>query len=195
MKLCLGQDSVRGIGYNKNWFWLIVQCPFAFQAACLLPLLEIVHALIKKFRKKNVFVCDYIFAIKVYQSQLYTMYNNPNISFISNSFEEFTSLVARTHVISWQWISLMKNMGEPLMEYIIPRFDKHTFYATYTSLDWGLVCPINQTIFKQDAKFACTNIYCSPFYFSIFLVWICYHDFMIYAITLSICLMLWFHFW
>ncbi len=32
-----------------------------FKLACLLPLLEIVHALIKTFQKQHVFVCDYIF--------------------------------------------------------------------------------------------------------------------------------------
>jgi hypothetical protein len=33
--------------------------------SCLLPMLEIVHALIKFAQKKDVFVCDYVVAIKI----------------------------------------------------------------------------------------------------------------------------------
>ncbi len=63
----------------------------------------------------------------------------------------------------------MTNMNEPFMEYLSFYFDKHTFNATYTSSNSRIVCPINWNIFNfilHNAKFACTSIFCSPFYSS-----------------------------
>jgi hypothetical protein len=60
MKLCLGQDSVE-LAIIKTDFDSLFNVHLLFKLACLLPLLEIVHTLIKTFQKQHVFVCDYIF--------------------------------------------------------------------------------------------------------------------------------------
>jgi hypothetical protein len=55
------------------------------------------------------------------------------------------------------------------MEYVAFYFDKHTFYATYTSSNSRIVCPTTWNIFNfilHDANFACSSILCSPFYSS-----------------------------
>jgi hypothetical protein len=48
---------------------------------CVLPMLESINALMKFVQTKDVFVCDYIAAIKIYQTNLYKMYNDPTTSF------------------------------------------------------------------------------------------------------------------
>ncbi len=60
--------------------------------------------------------------------------------------------------------------GGATMEYLTLHFDRHAFYAIYTSLNWRLVCLINQNICKLEAKFACTNICCSILYFLFFVL-------------------------
>jgi hypothetical protein len=42
--------------------------------ACIFPLLEFVHALIKFAQYRNVFVCDLVATIKVCQGDVYNMY-------------------------------------------------------------------------------------------------------------------------
>jgi hypothetical protein len=67
MKLCLGQDKVE-LHVIKTNFDSLFDVHLLFKLTCLLPLHEIIHALIKIIQKQDVFVCDYILAIKVCQS-------------------------------------------------------------------------------------------------------------------------------
>lgn len=176
---------------------MILDIHLIINLACLLPLLEIVHVLIKISQRGVAFVCDYIIVVKVCQSQLHYLYNNVETTFIFYSFKEFKELVAYTHGL--QWISPMINMEESLMEYLVFSFYKHTFYVIYTSLDSRIACPINWNILKlilhDIAKFVCIGIFYSP---SFILLWILdmlqwFYD--LYAMSLSIYLMMWFHFW
>ncbi len=56
---------------------------------CLMLLNEIVHALIKFFQKRNVFVCSYVATIKVCKSQLYSLFNDPNTCYVFDVFKDF----------------------------------------------------------------------------------------------------------
>ncbi len=48
---------------------------------CIFPMLEFVNALMKFVHAKNVFVCDYIVVVKIYQVGPYKMYGDSNTSF------------------------------------------------------------------------------------------------------------------
>ncbi len=48
---------------------------------CVLLMLESVDALMKFVQTRDVFVCDYIVTIKIYQANFYKMYNEPTTSF------------------------------------------------------------------------------------------------------------------
>lgn len=85
------------------------------------------------------------------------------------------------------------------MEYLAFSFYKHTFYVIYTSLDSRIACPINWNILKlilhDIAKFVYIGIFYSPSF--ILLLWILdmlQWFYNLYAISLSIYLMMWFHF-
>jgi len=45
---------------------------------CLLPLLEAMNALIKFAQGRDVFICDFVAIIKIYQTNIYMMYSNPS---------------------------------------------------------------------------------------------------------------------
>ncbi len=47
---------------------------------CILPMLESINDLMKFFQAKDVFVCDYIATIKIYQIDMYKMYIDPTTS-------------------------------------------------------------------------------------------------------------------
>jgi hypothetical protein len=49
--------------------------------ACVLLMLEYVNTLMKFVQTRDVFICDYIAKIKIYQANLYKMYNDPTTSF------------------------------------------------------------------------------------------------------------------
>jgi hypothetical protein len=53
---------------------------------CNLPMLEFVNALMKFVQARDVFVCDYIATIKIYQVDMYKMYIDPITSFQPDFF-------------------------------------------------------------------------------------------------------------
>jgi hypothetical protein len=79
---------------------------------CFLPLLETVHYLVKFSQQRDVFICDYLAAVKVCQGQLYSLYSDPATSFRSDSFTEFNDLLAcqnRTISLIWEPAALDLN--------------------------------------------------------------------------------------
>jgi hypothetical protein len=53
--------------FAKMNFELFCDVNFFISLSCLLPMLKIIHALIKISQKRDVVVCDYVVAIKICQ--------------------------------------------------------------------------------------------------------------------------------
>jgi hypothetical protein len=43
---------------------------------CIIPLLESIDSLIQFAQQQDIFICDMVAAIKIYQNKLYTLYND-----------------------------------------------------------------------------------------------------------------------
>jgi hypothetical protein len=67
--------------------------------ACIWPLLEFVHVLIKFAQSRDVFVCDLVVPIKDCQGDVYNMYCDSTFKFTINSFWVFKSLLELKHEI------------------------------------------------------------------------------------------------
>jgi mannosyltransferase OCH1-like enzyme len=86
---------------------------FMFGFACILPLLEFVHVLIKFVWSKDVFVCDLVATIKVYQGDVYNMYCDQISKLTNDSFWAFKSWLELKHEnIHMRWI-VDVNFGIP----------------------------------------------------------------------------------
>jgi hypothetical protein len=73
--------------------------------ACILPLLESMHVLIKFAQSKDVFVCDLVVPIKDCQGDFYNMYCDLTSKFTTDSFWAFESLLELKHGnIHMRWI-------------------------------------------------------------------------------------------
>jgi hypothetical protein len=78
----------------------------SWRLACILPLLEFVHALIKFAQLKDVYVCDMMAIIKIIcQGDNYMMYCDQTSKFTTNNFWAFKSLLEFKHEnIKMRWI-------------------------------------------------------------------------------------------
>lgn len=74
-------------------FKLLCDVDLLISLSCLMPMLKIVHGLIKFAQKKDVFVCDYVIAIKICQRQLYIHYLNLATKYTYDVFKKFHDLV------------------------------------------------------------------------------------------------------
>ncbi len=64
---------------------------------CVLPMIKSINALMKFVPSKDVFVYDYIIAIKICQVDLYKMYGYSNTSFQITNFPNFIDSVINTY--------------------------------------------------------------------------------------------------
>ncbi len=64
---------------------------------CILPLLELVHTLIKYTQGKDVNICDFVEAIKMCRAKLYELHIDPKCKFKDEAYNAFHSLLARKH--------------------------------------------------------------------------------------------------
>jgi hypothetical protein len=80
--------------------------PFYLLGMCaLLSLLEAVNTLHVFAQKQNVFVTDFVAALKVTEGQLFSMYVDKGTNFSSDEFWAFRGLLDCTHEsIHWRWI-------------------------------------------------------------------------------------------
>jgi hypothetical protein len=73
--------------------------------ACILPLLEPIHALIKFTQIRDVYVRDLMVVIMVCQGDIYMMYYDQTSKFTTNNFWAFKSLLKFKHEnIQMQWV-------------------------------------------------------------------------------------------
>ena len=78
---------------------------------CVLPLLECVNDLMKFTQSMDVFILDYVAAIKICQADLYMMYVDPESSFQKAHFQMFCDVVEDySYTISQEWVTNL-NMG------------------------------------------------------------------------------------
>jgi hypothetical protein len=68
-----------------------------FGLHCILPLLELVHTLIKYTQGKDVYICDFVEAIKMCRTKLYELYIDLKCKFKDEVFNVFHILLARKH--------------------------------------------------------------------------------------------------
>jgi hypothetical protein len=64
---------------------------------CVLPMTKSINVLVKFAQSKDVFVHDYIIAIKICQVDLYKMYGYSNTSFQVINFPKFIDSVINTY--------------------------------------------------------------------------------------------------
>ncbi len=73
--------------------------------ACILPLLESIHALVKFAQMQDMFVCDLVAIVKVCQVDIFNMYCDQNSKFSINNLWVFKSLLECKHEnIRMQWV-------------------------------------------------------------------------------------------
>jgi len=63
----------------------------------LLPLLEAIDTLVLFAQKRDVYVCDFVAAVKVCQASLYRMYEDRGTSFSTDEFWSFNNLLDCSH--------------------------------------------------------------------------------------------------
>jgi len=105
------------------YFFVLQPClvllldPFTMLGMCaLLPLLEAIDMLVNYAQKRDVYIYDFVAAIKVSHGDLYRMYEDKATSFSSDKFWSFNNLLECSHEqIQIKWITDLNNNLAVLM--------------------------------------------------------------------------------
>jgi hypothetical protein len=93
---------------------------------CVLPLLECVNDLMKFAQSRDVFISDYVAAVKICQADLYMMYVDSETSFQKAHFHMFCDVVEdHSYTISQEWVTDLNTGAESLAF----RISGHTYPA------------------------------------------------------------------
>ena len=134
------------------------------EMATLLPLIEALDSMITFSQKCDVFICDFIGAVKVCQGQLYTLYNCHSQSFTTDEFFVFKGIVEGTHDhIHTRWVQndpenpnmFDLNCNEEHLAFVVNGSD---MYAKRTDEETGRMEPITREAFAsivEDVKKQC----------------------------------------
>jgi uncharacterized membrane protein len=90
MKMSQNNVSIAQARFNLN---LLCGLHMLLGLFCLLPLLEVVHALIKFAQGRDIFICDFVVAVKICQVDLCMMYSDPSSNYQREHFQVFSNVV------------------------------------------------------------------------------------------------------
>jgi hypothetical protein len=94
-----GQRSNVGAGDNFDY---LVDIEVLLSLACFIPMLDAVHYLIKLSQARDIFICDFMQAIKLYQEELARKFVNRAIAYSGSDFQQYNALTSMT----WEDIPL-----------------------------------------------------------------------------------------
>jgi hypothetical protein len=93
---------------------------------CLMPLLDCVNSLMKFAQSSDVFVSDFVAAVKICQADLFMMYVDPSSSFQKLHFQQFSDIVEDySYTIMQEWVTNLNDGCESLAF----RIGEHTYSA------------------------------------------------------------------
>lgn len=82
----------------------------------LMPLLEAVDLLVTFAQKRDVFICDFVAALKLAEGQLYTMYVDKATAFSTDEFWAFKNILDCSHSqIHLKWLSDLNDNSAQLV--------------------------------------------------------------------------------
>jgi hypothetical protein len=100
-----GQRSNAGAGDNFDY---LVDIEVLLSLACFIPLLDAVHYLIKLSQARDIFICDFMQAIKLCQEELARKFVDEATAYSGSDFQQYnalTSLTCKDIPLEWKELS------------------------------------------------------------------------------------------
>jgi hypothetical protein len=94
MKMALDAPTIT---FTKSNLCLLTNVEMLLRFNVVMPLLEVVHFLIKFAQLRNMFVCDFITMVKTCEGDVYRMYYDIHSSFQGDVFMNFQAVINCVH--------------------------------------------------------------------------------------------------
>jgi hypothetical protein len=94
MKMALDAPT---ISFTKSNLCLLINVEMLLGLNVVMPLLEVMHSLIKFAQLQDMFMCDFITTVKICEGEVYRMYYDIHSSFQGDVFMNFQPLIDCVH--------------------------------------------------------------------------------------------------
>jgi len=94
MKITLDAPT---ISFTKSNLCLLINVEMLLGLNVVMPLLEVMHSLIKFAQLQDMFMCDFITTVKICEGEVYRMYYDIHSSFQGDVFMNFQPLIDCVH--------------------------------------------------------------------------------------------------
>ncbi len=93
------EDQIENGGGVRSNVQKLLDIELIFGLHYILPFLELVHMLIKYAQRQDVYICDFVEAIKMCKSKMYELYNDLECKFKDEVFNGFHRFLDGKHEV------------------------------------------------------------------------------------------------
>jgi hypothetical protein len=116
--------------------------------ACLMPMLRGANTLMKYAQQIDVFVCDYLGAVKQLQTHINEQYVEESSKYIHEPFWDFNTFCSLTHdVIPLRWVTDTLDLNAARLEYLAFEPPSHSIRAIYIDPMTKDSMPVTKEVF------------------------------------------------
>jgi hypothetical protein len=140
---------------------LLCDLELVFSLSCILPMLEVVHTLIKYAQKQDVFICEFIDGVKSTEAKLHWLYVDPFCKFDDYACNEFTIVCEhRSELLPLIWVSHEFDVFLYLLPYLVFNITGHNYKLHHLGGSYGAYVHVNmndQFSMIESMKVACSK--------------------------------------
>jgi hypothetical protein len=148
---------------NNKLAWenldLLCDIELVFYLPCILPMLEMVHTLIKYVQRRDVFICEFNDVVKANEAKLHQLYVDPFCKCDNSTFNEFTTICEhRSELLALIWVSHEFDADLYLLPYLAFNIVSHNYILHNRGGSNGAYVYVNmsdQFAMIESVKVAC----------------------------------------
>ena len=132
----------------KISFQHLIDVQIVISLSCLIPMLKCLHTLMQLGQKRDIFICDYLTALKRCQAEITSYYIDEQSKFQHDVFWDFKALAGMRHdAIPMRWVYDALNLNSDAQEYLHITPTGHSVRCAHRDLVTGETKPISHDLF------------------------------------------------
>jgi hypothetical protein len=147
VKMMEDQDEV---DTTRTSFHHLIDIQIVVSLSCLIPMLKSLHQLMQLGQKRDVYICDYLDALKRCQVDITAFYINDMTKFQHEVFWDFKAFTGLRHeAIPMRWVYNALNLNADACEYLHLIPIGHSVRCMHRDLITGEAQPITHELFAH----------------------------------------------
>jgi hypothetical protein len=143
-------EDEQAVDAAKTSFQHLMDIQIVVSLSCLIPMLKSLHQLMQLGQKRDVYICDYLDALRQCQADITAFYITDRTKYQQDVFWDFKALLELRHeAIPMRWVYDALNLNTDAYEYLHITPIGHSVRCTHRDLVTGESEPITHDLFRK----------------------------------------------